>query len=237
MNQQFDAYRETYVDAVDHAIDFSGRDHAFFTRAKARHLLEIIHDTIGPPSTVRALDVGCGPGETDAYLTPHLRNLDGIDVSTELIERARAANPDATYTAYDGTTLPYDDGAFDFAFAICVVHHVPPEHWQRFVGEMARVVRDGGVVAIGEHNPFNPLTRLAVHRCEFDEDAVLLNRKTAEKIQRDVGLQPLESRYILFAPWEHRFVERVERRLRGVALGAQYIAVARRTRGYSPLPW
>ena len=39
---------------------------------------------------------------------------------------------------------------------------------------MRRVVRPGGLLCIIEHNPFNPLTRLAVVRCEFDRDAVLL---------------------------------------------------------------
>jgi SAM-dependent methyltransferase len=228
VSEQFDKYRETYVDEVQKSIDFIGKDHDFFTRAKARALLEIAAAELGDLRGVNALDVGCGPGETDVYLLPHVGELHGVDVSAELVERAAVTNPSATYLAYDGSALPYDDETFDLAFAICVVHHVPPTNWRRFVDEMARVVRPGGIVVIAEHNPFNPLTRLAVHRCEFDEDAVLLSRRTAVALQRAAGLTPLESRYILFTPWESDIAERLDRRLRRIALGAQYVAVARR---------
>ena len=43
-----------------------------------------------------------------------------------------------------------------------------------FVADMVRVTRPGGLVCVIEHNPLNPLTRLAVNRCPFDADAVLL---------------------------------------------------------------
>jgi hypothetical protein len=93
-------------------------------------------------------------------------------------------------------------------------------------------VRPGGVGGLAEHNPFNPLTRLAVHRCEFDEDAVLLTRRTADRLLRDAGLTPLAARYILFFPWENELLDRVEARLRRLPLGAQYVAAARRGARY-----
>jgi SAM-dependent methyltransferase len=232
VKQLFDSYKETYVDEVEKSIHFIGQDHDFFTRAKARHLLEIAAAELGDPAQLTVLDVGCGPGETDVHLVQHVRELHGVDVSAELVERAAQTNPAATYTAYDGDRLPYEDGRFDLAFAICVVHHVPPEQWAAFVTELSRVVRPGGVVAIAEHNPFNPLTRVAVNRCEFDEDAVLLSRRKATALQRRAGLTPVSSRYILFFPWEKPLLAQAEALLRRVPLGAQYIAVARRSQRY-----
>jgi SAM-dependent methyltransferase len=228
MSELFDEYRDTYVDEVQKSIGFIGQEHDFFTRSKARNLLEIIGEAVGDPTQARVLDVGCGPGETDAYLADKVGELHGVDVASELIARASERNPSVSYTAYDGERLPYDDGTFDFAFAICVVHHVPPAKWDRFVAEIARVVRPGGAVAIAEHNPYNPLTRLAVHRCEFDEDAVLLSLDRARRLQREAGLATCTSRYILFFPWSSRLLERAERVLRRIPLGAQYIAVGRR---------
>ena len=61
--------------------------------------------------------------------------------------------------------MPVPDASVDVVFAICVVHHVPPAHWGAFAAEMARVLRPGGVAAIFEHNPLNPVTRRVVSNC------------------------------------------------------------------------
>ncbi len=80
---------------------------------------------------MRALDVGCGVGVTDAHLAGRFAELQGVDTSEEAIRRAAAANPGVLYRAYDGDRLPYEDETFDLAFAICVMHHVDPEHGLR----------------------------------------------------------------------------------------------------------
>ena len=113
-------------------------------------------------------------------------------------------------------------------FAICVVHHVPTGQRTRFAQELQRVVRPGGVVAIFEHNPVNPLTRVAVSRCEFDADAVLLGRRRVASLLRDAGLRIVERRYLLFFPFERRWTRPAERGLAQLPLGAQHYAVAKR---------
>jgi SAM-dependent methyltransferase len=228
VSAQFDEYRETYGEAVEQAISFVKADLDFFTHVKADVLLDLCRRRIGNPPDLSALDVGCGPGETDAYLAPAVGDLHGIDVSEGVLETARKRNPSVTYASYDGGRFPFADGRFDLVFAICVLHHVPPDRWPAFTGEMARVVRPGGVVAVIEHNPFNPLTRLAVHRCEFDDEAVLLTRRSVERLQRQAGLEPVESRYILFFPWRGERLRRTEAYLQAVPLGAQHLAAAAR---------
>lgn len=228
MKARFDEYSDTYRAEVEKSISFIGRDLAFFTEAKARVLLEIAETELGDPLSVRALDVGCGPGETDSYLAGRLGDIHGVDISEGVLATARARNPDVTYTSFDGGSLPYGDSGFDLVFAICVVHHVPPAAWQAFVGEMGRVLRPGGVLVLIEHNPLNPLTRLAVARCEFDDEAVLLGPQTARRLQRGAGLVPAVSRYILFFPWRGALFAALEKPLGRVPLGAQYFAAARR---------
>jgi SAM-dependent methyltransferase len=213
---------------VQKSIDFIGRDHAFFTRIKAELLVELARTHIGDPRTVKALDVGCGTGETDAFLVGKLGTIEGVDVSEGVLETARSRHPELTYRCYDGRNLPYDARSFDLAFAICVVHHVPPAEWQEFIGELGRVVRGGGLLVVIEHNPFNPLTQLAVSRCEFDDDAVLVRRSRVEHLVESVGLQVRDSRYIEFFPWDHRLLRRAERALTLLPLGAQYAVSAAR---------
>src|SRR5437588_7354869 len=92
------------------------------------------------------------------------------------------------------------DYPLTLSIAICVLHHVPPPQWVGFLCEMRRVVRPGGLVCLIEHNPFNPLTRLAVARCEFDRDAVLLRAGRMQALMVDAGLHDAESHYFLMLP-------------------------------------
>jgi hypothetical protein len=108
-----------------------------------------------------------------------------------------------------------------------LLHHVAPTARAACLQELARVVRGGGLAVIFEHNPLNPLTRLAVRQCEFDEDAVLLSRRETVGRMRDSGFVIVEARYILVAPWRDRLTSALERRLSNVPLGAQYYVAAR----------
>jgi hypothetical protein len=79
-----------------------------------------------------------------------------------------------------------------------------------------------------EHNPFNPLTRLAVARCAFDDDAVLLSRRHAGRLLAEAGLSIAERRDLLFFPWSGTTSRRLERMLGPVPLGAQYLVAGAR---------
>ena len=224
----FDPYADSYRETVQHSIGFSGQDHDFFTRRKAYHLLDLVSRRLGPPHELRAVDVGCGVGATDTHLVGRFARLEGVDTSEAAVRRAVAANPSVPYEVYDGARLPYDDERFDVAFAICVLHHVPALDRRRFLGELRRVVRPGGLVVLFEHNPLNPLTRLAVHRCAFDGDAVLLRPSEARHVLEDVGLRPVEQRYVVLLPSDRPRALALEHAFRRLPLGAQYYVAALR---------
>jgi SAM-dependent methyltransferase len=223
----FDTYKDTYTAEVQEAIGFAGQDVAFFTRAKAEHLLRLVRSHVGDPRRLRGLDIGCGIGLTDHYLQQRFAFLHGVDVSEGCLQVAARTNPTVDYRAYDGTSLPFPDNAFDVSFAICVMHHVPPVHWEQFTREMRRVTRPGGLAVVFEHNPVNPLTRLAVWRCPFDADAVLLNMRTTSSLCQRAGFSIVERRYILFFPWKRRWLTSLESCLRRLPLGGQYYVACR----------
>ena len=226
---EFDAHSETYREAVEESIAFSGTGLDFFTRAKADALLELATPRLGPPDRLGFLDVGCGPGETDHFLRGRVARLAGVDVAPEMVARARERNPWAEYRDYpDGGAIPFEDGSFDVTFAICVLHHVAPGRRAQLVSEMARVTRPGGLIALFEHNPLNPLTRRAVRDCEFDRDAELLTRRSAAGLLEQAGLAEPGGRYILFFTRESGLLRGIERRLGWMPLGAQYAVVAQR---------
>lgn len=226
----FDAYAKSYSDHLAKSITFCGQSHRFYVQAKVDHILRTLPMLGIDPARARALDVGCGTGETDVLLAGKVGELHGIDISEESVSlaRQRPETQQVRYTSYDGLTLPYETGSFDFAFAITVVHHVPPQQWPAFFRELARVVRPGGLVAIYEHNPWNPLTRRVVNNCEFDRDAVLLTSRTTRKLMAGAGMSTALNDYILFFPWKNGLTGTIERMIgRTVPLGAQYATYGR----------
>lgn len=225
---EFDQYAEGYSKHIDDTLKFSGQDQDFFTRVKCRKIIDILSENFENLNSLRVLDVGCGSGITDKMLVDQLPGLQGVDVSPGMVNQARILNPTLTYEVYDGHTLPYADETFDFVFAICVMHHVPPHQWAEFSVELKRVTKKGGMVAVFEHNPLNPLTLHVVNRCEYDNDAVLLRSGKTRALLSGAGLVDIRREYILFFPFKLSILEKIEKGLKWLPLGAQYFVTARK---------
>jgi SAM-dependent methyltransferase len=228
MSVDFNEHADDYHKRIHEAQSFAGADHEFYVRAKTEALLRLAQVHFGETRSLKVLDVGCGIGIADGQLVGRFAELSGIDMAERAIEIARQNVPGAHFYHYDGQALPFPDGQFDIAFAICVMHHVPPTKWAAFTAEMARVVKPGGLVAIFEHNPNNPLTRLSVARCAFDCDAVLLRAGRTAGFLRHAGLADVRGRYILFFPWKSRIFAALENLLGWLPLGAQYYITGRK---------
>jgi ubiquinone/menaquinone biosynthesis C-methylase UbiE len=224
MSELFDKYDKSYSAVVQSSIDFSGLPHSFFTAAKANALRDLVATRLSGKNDLHMLDVGCGIGEFHPFVRSMFGRLCGADVSAASIAQAQIRNPGVEYQVYAGEVLPYDSAAFDLSIAICVLHHVLPSQWTGFLREMRRVARPGGLVCLIEHNPLNPLTRLAVARCEFDRDAVLLRASRMRALLADAGLRDVQSHHFLLLPSAAPMARRIESRLGRIPLGAQYIA-------------
>ncbi len=225
MKTAFDAFSKNYGQTVQSSIDFAGLPHDYFMQAKADLLREVVCERFPGERNLSALDAGCGVGKLHPLLNGMFSSLTGVDVSLASIEEAQIANRNVSYLAYDGGSLPFATASFDFTFTICVVHHVPVGEWHDYLADLRRVTRPGGCVAIIEHNPFNPGTRIAVARCEFDHDAVLLSARKSRALMREAGFTQVNSRYFLLLPTAAGWARRIERAMRTLPLGAQYITL------------
>lgn len=224
---EFDAYSDSYTDTVEQSISFSGLSHDFFQQSKALMIQDLLALRLKERPQPKLLDVGCGVGALHPLISPMFSSVSGVDVSKDSIKRARIDNPANLYQDYDGQTLPYDDNSFDMSLSICVMHHVPPEHWTNFMAELTRVVVPGGLVCLIEHNPINPGTRLSVARCPFDADAVLLGTRKMRGYMQAAGLDDVSTRNFVFFPTNKPAFRSLERRLHWLPLGAQYAAIGR----------
>jgi SAM-dependent methyltransferase len=99
-----------------------------------------------------ALDIGCGVGRLTRVVAGRAQHAYGIDVSAEMIDRARQLNPQLSNVEWlvgDGTTLqPLADGQISACISHVVFQHIPdPQITLGYVREIGRVLRPGGWAA------------------------------------------------------------------------------------------
>jgi SAM-dependent methyltransferase len=109
------------------------------------------------------LDAGCGTGYGAAILAAAgARRYVGVDVSSEAIERARAAYAELEHVEWlvaDARSLPFEEASFDVVTCFETIEHVDDQ--AGVVRECARVLRPGGMLLISspnrdEYPPGNP---------------------------------------------------------------------------------
>jgi tRNA (uracil-5-)-methyltransferase TRM9 len=103
------------------------------------------------------LDVGCGNGRTYEIFKPKGIHYAGIDVSEKLVAKARELNPDAVFETGDVLDLPVEDGRYDVALAVAVLHHIPSVAYRlQALRELRRAVRPGGYILATSWNLWQP---------------------------------------------------------------------------------
>ncbi len=106
---------------------------------------------VRPSSHDVVLDVATGTGRTALSFAPHVRHVVGLDVTPEMLFAARRcaqhrARTNVSFTQGDAEQLPFADASFHIVTCRIAPHHFPDV--ARAVREMARVCRQGGVVAV-----------------------------------------------------------------------------------------
>ena len=151
-----------------------------------RYLDRLLEDRSRGPETLRIIDVGCGRGDTVAWLCAQGWDAYGIDISPEYIQRGReylarkGANPERLQLLNADTTYPFPDSMFDVVLSDQGIEHVAD--LELFASEVARISAPG---ACGLHTfpakwrpieghlvspfvhwlPKGPLRRAAVAAC------------------------------------------------------------------------
>jgi SAM-dependent methyltransferase len=100
-----------------------------------------------------------------AGIVPTLRgvadSVSGIDVSPDIVERARRRHPDLAATTADVRHLPFDDDSFDLVVSLSTLDHLESlAEIESAMGELARILAPGGTLALTMDNLANPAVAL-----------------------------------------------------------------------------
>ncbi len=97
-----------------------------------------------------ALDFGCGVGRLTNALSGNFGRVDGIDISSEMIERARALRtwPESVrfLQCADSKMAVLQSDEYDFVLSLIALQHIPERSALRYVESICRVLKPGGVV-------------------------------------------------------------------------------------------
>jgi SAM-dependent methyltransferase len=147
--------REQALFYVDNTIDYRSPDVERFWAGGEQAvgaILEELGVAVRPHESV--VEIGCGVGRLTRALARRAAHVTALDVSAEMLARARELNPELDNVRWlhgDGESLAgVESASMDGCFSHVVFQHLPdPELTLGYVREMGRVLRPGGWTAFG----------------------------------------------------------------------------------------
>lgn len=96
----------------------------------------------------RGLDVGTGTGNTVRAIAPFFRQITGVDKLESILHKMKDQGElpqNANVVVGDAMSLPFDKDVFDVAVSYGLSYYLSKEDMQRYVGELARVLKAQGL--------------------------------------------------------------------------------------------
>jgi ubiquinone/menaquinone biosynthesis C-methylase UbiE len=103
-----------------------------------------------PPG--RALDAACGTGRHARHLVELGHEVLGVDLTPEMLRRAAAGVPEATFREADLRDIPAGDRDFDLVVCALALAHLAD--LDVAIAELVRVLKPGGRLVISVLHPF-----------------------------------------------------------------------------------
>ncbi len=180
-----------------------------------------------PLADPRVLDAGAGDGR--------LAGVTALDLSPALLglarQRARLEGVPLETVQGDIQALPFPPGTFHQIVVVTVLCFVP--HARKALMELARVLKPGGNLVVGElgrWSPWNLRRRLRGRRGDpLWSESRFWSRRELERLARKAGLIPDGwGTTVFYSPATHRWrvARALERTLAGrTSLGAAFVAI------------
>ena len=114
-------------------------------RALRAHMVRRILALTDAGRDSSVLSLGCGIGDTELLLAPHVKQVTGIDLSPSAIRQARA---DAAAAGIGNARFEegtHAEGSFDVVIAMFFLHHLPDEELAALPFQLKEQLAPGGV--------------------------------------------------------------------------------------------
>jgi cyclopropane fatty-acyl-phospholipid synthase-like methyltransferase len=123
-----------------------------FAASGKRDLETHVLDGLAVSRDWRVLEIGCGVGRLVKPLSPRVSRIVGVDLSDEMIRRARdycRGLPNVELRRTEGRLDSLADGSFDFVFSHIVFQHVPRKAYvEAYFRDAFRVLVPGGIFRV-----------------------------------------------------------------------------------------
>lgn len=223
---EFDAMADEYYKHHKENLSITGETPEYFSEYKVADLVKYIKEKNILSKDI--FDFGCGIGNSIEYFKKYFSesNLCCGDVSMRSIEIAKKRFPGHLNYVEIGDSIPLPSESFDIVFTACVFHHIPHEEHEKWLAELYRITRPGGILVVYEHNPLNPLTVRAVNNCAIDINARLIRGSVMKKRVLNSKWTGAGIQYKIFFPAALKFFRPLEKYLSNIFLGAQWRLIA-----------
>ncbi|CAK0742753.1 SAM-dependent methyltransferase [Gammaproteobacteria bacterium] len=228
MQAEFDRLADQYHALHKENVAITGESPEYFSEYKIADLAALLRRL--KIATLKIVDFGSGIGNSLPYFRTYFHGSEILcaDVSARSIAIARDRFPGPEGYVQIDRGIPLPAASQDVVFSACVFHHIPHQEHGYWLAELRRITKPGGVLAIYEHNPLNPLTVRAVNTCPLDVNARLIRGRTLRQQALAAGWTDAKVAYKLFFPAILSRLRPMERHLEWLGLGAQYRMLARR---------
>lgn len=149
----------------------------------ARHVVGASDSSPG-----KALDFGCGAGRSTRFVRDLGFQAVGVDISAQMISKARELDPAGDYRRIEDGVFPLPDASFDLALAAFTFDNIPtPEQKVRNFRELKRVLTPRGRLVVIVSSPELYTHDWASFRCTgFPSNLTAQNGDSVYTIMTDV---------------------------------------------------
>lgn len=121
------------------------------TRKPDTEIVKKLVELLDAKPTARYLDIGCGSGNYTGALAQIGLNIEGIDVSEEMLNKAKNKHSLIQFHQADAKNLPFQEALFDGATCTLATHHINNNH--QVCQEAFRVIKNPGRFVIFTATP------------------------------------------------------------------------------------
>ena len=152
-----EAARKNAAWYVDTTLDYDHPDMERFFESGKMIVGEALDGApVAPAGRTKAVEIGSGLGRVCLALADRFDSVTGIDISPEMVQRARELvhNDRVSFVVGDGASLGgVDDASVDLVLSFTVFQHIPRvEVIEAYIAEAGRILRPGGMFVFQWNN-------------------------------------------------------------------------------------